>query len=249
MVEENQLDTDYPVTETKMPSIHPNAKLARFTFNLPAENRYFDDVTRTLRIRLERDAIFFKPSASTQPRDGMELSTRSRGGRSTDLSADGTCSAKVMRILANQGLSINQPFFILRDDEKGWISIEHYPGDDAPPKSIPHMRVWSLMGDPQVAAAKSKRVVAFDMAGWTKAYKTVLRACTVITEYEGSRKLGRPSTAVEQAKKIIASFTRLHGQIAQIAGQPPEMVVLSPARKIAKTVTRVASRERTKRRA
>ena len=141
-------------------TMYPNDKYARFTFNLPAERRYFADDTKGLRIRLERGTVFLQPSTDMDGDDIMSLATRTRGGRSTDLHADATAAKQIMKVFGRNGFTTTKPFFVLQDKGDGWIRLEHFPETSAPPKPIPHLRIWPL------TPIKPRRTIPFDMYAW-----------------------------------------------------------------------------------
>lgn len=215
--------------------MYPNDKYARFTFNLPAERRYFADDTRGLRIKLERDTVFLQPSVEIDGDDIMVLATRTRGGRSTDLHADATAAKQIMRVFGRQGFTVAKPFFILQDNGDGWINLSHFPDDAAPPKTFPHLRIWPLHHD--VIPTKSRRIVPFDMTAWRMACKMVPEAIQTLAEYDETRCLGRPTVAIRQAKAIMASFTRLVAKTAR--GNRLDGVCLIPKRRASAPVVRL----------
>jgi hypothetical protein len=199
--------------------LNPNAKLARFTFNLPAEQRYFSPEVNGLRLKLEDGVFVFRPTPANKGHDVIEIAARSRGGRSADLSAEGTSSKHVMQALSKSGFSTARPFFLLHDGRRGWINIEHHASEEPPPKNVPHLRVWPLMSKAK-AKERSKRIVAFDMRTWKQARRIVMKAVATVREAEDGRR-GPPTRIVLQAKDILASFTNLVGEVAVATTKEP----------------------------
>jgi hypothetical protein len=195
--------------------LHPNARMARLTFNQPAEKRYLFAEIGGIRLKIDAGQISFRPISSAKGTDVIPIASRSRGGRSADIAAEGTSAKALMKTFCRNGFTPDQPFFVLRDGPKGWVTMEHFPSDQPPPKAQPHLRIYPLMGDPAEAKKKETQEMAFDAKNWRMARRTVLKAVQIIQEYQAFRKPGSAPRIVQQAEGIMRSFTDLVGEVAR----------------------------------
>jgi hypothetical protein len=200
--------------------LNPNAKLARFTFNSPAERRYLSPEINGLRLKIDQSSLHLRPTPANKGNDVIEVASRSQGGRTADLAANGSSSKLVMQILTRNGFSPDKPFFILEEHKRGWLRIQHHPETTPPSKTIPFIRIWPLLADTKVDGERSPAVTTFDMRAWRSARRTVLRAVAIVREFDANHQgpnAARPTRLVTQAKEIVASFTSLVGEVAVAA--------------------------------
>jgi len=198
-----------------------NASSFRLTFNLPAENYFFEgeDITG-MQIKIENDVIFFRPvrtedQGSPSFDDGLigevSLIPRPRGGKEAVI--EGDQSDELMRVLCKDA-SLKFPFFIVkraRGEQSGWITIEHFGEPDSPPKFTPHMRVWfprnRIENGFKAPLNDDIKEVLGDFVD------TVRGAREVIAHYESDRRIGRPPREVLESRIILDNFRDLVNEV------------------------------------
>lgn len=185
-------------------------RVFRMTFNVPAERQYFYDDDRGLRIRISDGNVLLKAVPTVQGSDAVEVEKRARGGR--EVTIDGESSGVLLDLLLNQGATQSRPFFILHKgsaNDNGWLRLEHFAEDGAPPKVWPHVRLWpprdaiSLL--PTLADRDDDAVVAIlgDFA------LNIRQARHIVNTHFAERKIGRPPREVSEAERVLEMFSAL----------------------------------------
>lgn len=195
-------------------------RLMKLTFNAPAARFFFSAVDVVgVRIRLERNRVLLRTTVLARGMDVVSLSKRERGGCAAEIDADGTLAAELLRTFQRSGFSPKRPFFVLQSSSKGWIEVEHFASERAPPKHIAHMRVWLMAPDPGLTA--TQRPFSFDIKTWHTVRTMIFKANRTIKDYEATRQVGRPPQAVVEAQQIMTSFRRLVAELAVANKEPP----------------------------
>ncbi|CAM6053342.1 unnamed protein product [Sphagnum tenellum] len=180
----------------------------RITFNLPAQNKYFDEETVSgIRIKIDEDVIMFQ-AAHESDHNTVAFTNRPRGG--CECIIDGTIAGEMLSLLMKEA-SPSQPFFDLIKLDQGWITIQHYKGEGAPPKFVPHMRVWPPRDRIEAIARPPIDDEITEVLGNFASLARVAKQ--LINDYDAERRVGRPPSEIIEAREVIIAFQNLAKEI------------------------------------
>lgn len=167
----------------------------KITFNKPAYRTFFEGEDMAgMRIRIDKDTVFFRPVVSVTGDDVVPVSERTRGG--VEVVIEGTMADTLLRLLRPRA---DNPFFLLRRAAKNWIEAVEYTGKSyEPPKYEPHARVWSKETR---GAARATEPVRFEQV-----MDDVRAAKAMVDRYDADRRGGRPPREVNEARALLHLF-------------------------------------------
>lgn len=126
----------------------------RLTFNKPAVVQLLQTANGEeadgIKVRLEDGKLSFLPVCDSDENDVLLLEHRSRGGM--EAMVEGTLSKELIAALSHDA----GPFSVLTRRAGGWIVPVPHPEEQAPPKFVPHVRVWDNIVV-EKAAPKAKK--------------------------------------------------------------------------------------------
>ena len=143
--------------------------LARLTFNATAMREYIGDDAKGVRLKIERNAVTFRPANSLRGVDVIAIERRPRG-TIAEL-ARGMLSRRLLQRLFKAGLNAKQPYFVLEPVGRGWFGIDHLSDQQAPIKQ-PLMVVSDFVPPP----------TAIDMTAWQRFLRLVTAGRSPIPE-------------------------------------------------------------------
>lgn len=174
----------------------------KITFNKPAFRAFFEgESVAGLRIRIEKDAVFFRPAETVSGSDVVPVTERTRGGIEAHI--EGSMAETLLKLLnPKQG----NPFFLLRRS-KAWIEAFEYTGKSyEPPKFEPHARVW-------VKDARELINRVPETMDLSRFMNEVREAKSLVDSHDPERRGGRPSREVLEARALLRSFAELAREV------------------------------------
>lgn len=137
--------------------------------------------------------LVLRPSRS---RGSFTVEPRERGGG--EFSVEGERAAELWPVLLDVAGGPGKPFYsLVREGE--WFRLTPEPA--APPRYIPHLRVW------RAEPAAPVRVETWDdEPTWAS---RIRHAASVVQAHEAASRIGRPSREVVEAMALMETFKRL----------------------------------------
>jgi hypothetical protein len=182
------------------------ALMPRLTFNVPAIRQFFSTEVSGVKIRIDGNSIFLKPSWYVNNNDCLELVTRGTKGKQIIIA--GSMAGDIMEALT-EGKDIERfPFFVLKPAKQQWLRLEQHTSDD-PPRLDPHVRLWLSKApytgvSPATVSAGNMTSMIDDLAHTLRRYQSIVET------FEKERRIGHPPRHVQTAKKVLSNFESMY---------------------------------------
>ena len=177
----------------------------RITFNLPAVRKHFTpDEDSGLEIRLVGGSVFVRAQADLDGDAVVAFSTRGRGG--AEATIEGNRAEDLFVALTSRAMF--GPYFVLQSTDDGWLQLTPHQSTGAPPKFVPHMRLWPPRSIPRPILAND------DVVDFETLRNVLCRAQRVSGRWETKhRRGGRRPKEVTEAKRLLNDFSNLSSEI------------------------------------
>jgi hypothetical protein len=183
----------------------------KLTINYPAQKLFFTEDSVGIRIKIEPGLdgipIYFRPVSHLRTPDSVSFTKRPRGGYYFNI--QGSNSTELLDILLTYA-SIERPFFTMHKSKNGWLGLKHYTDVGAPPKTIPHVRLW-MSREKYVSEMSPMNDEISEILG---DFSLLVRGAKhSIDEHARNGKLGRPPADVLDSRVVLAAFQALNEEI------------------------------------